>query len=137
MATRQELLGQATRFITYQDIFSLALANTGLIRLSSDSNDWASAVHSVCERFAGQIPELRGISFSERPPLPPQSDEAYELIATLGMSGRVQMPNPTFPYIEMTTAKKARIKRDKAVLLDKYKNLIPEIAGILEQKLRL
>ncbi len=137
MTPTAELVRQASEFTTYDDVFALALANSRLVRLSPDSNRWTAAFYEVWKELGDQIPELRKLAFDERPPLPPQCEEASQLIMTLAMSRYLSLPNPTFPHIAMTRAQKSRVKRERANLLEQYQHQMPAVVRILEKHLAL
>lgn len=136
MNRTERLVSRINEFMTFEDILQLALAQTGTTQFTADSHKWSAALHQVCDRFAGDVPELAVISFTERPPLPPQSDEAYQLITTLAKSGRIGLPNPRLHKIVMSKTEKARITQSKGAVQAKYGDIIKEIAAILEERLQ-
>lgn len=122
-------------FTTFEDIFALALANTERSRFKADSNEWHKVLHQVYEEYGDKMPQLRVIFFKERPPLPPQSKEFYQLITTLSMSGLITLPNPSYEFIVMEDAQKERARELEGKRLDKYKDYIKEITELLDKQL--
>jgi len=110
-------------FTTFEDIFALALANTTRsIRFTADSDAWHEVLYEVCEEYRDKMPELRVIFFDERPPLPPQSDEFYQLITTLSMCGLISLPNPNYELIVMSEEQKRRAQEMEGKRLAKGRN---------------
>jgi len=122
-------------FTTFEDIFALALANTEHSRFKADSDEWHQVLYEVCEEYRDKMPQLGVIFFEERPPLPPQSNEFYQLITTLSMSGLISLPNPNYEYIVMERTQKDNAKRLEGKRLDKYKDYIRKIAELLDDRL--
>lgn len=78
-------------FITFENIFSLALACTSIRIFSSDNMDWHRAVYEICQKYRESVPELKPIYFDHsRPPLPPMADQVYTLQTTLMMCGELE-----------------------------------------------
>jgi hypothetical protein len=122
-------------FTTFEDVFALALANTQNSRFKADSNEWHKVIYKVYKDYVEKIPQLRVIFFRERPPLPPQSKEFYQLITTLSMSGLITLPNPSYEYIVMENPQKERARALENERLEKYKDYIGEIAALLDKHL--
>lgn len=135
MRTREELRSQIEGFLTLEDIIQLALAQVPKTQFSADSHNWSAALYELWTKFRQQVPELERVSFSDRPPLPPQTDDVYALITTLAMAGRIGLPNPRLHKVIMSNAVKKRIRRDKSIVQDKYGSLIPRMAEILKRHL--
>lgn len=135
MTSRRELRSQIKNFLTLEDIVQLALAETPKTFFSSDSHAWSAALYELLQKYGEQVPEFKKISFSVRPPLPPQTEDVYRLITTLAMSGRVGLPNPRLHKVIMSKALKQRIKREKTNVFARYGILIPGMADVLERHL--
>jgi hypothetical protein len=136
MEKLEEVQGSAEEeFTTFEDIFALALANTKSSRFKADSNEWHRVLYEVCEKYQDKMPQLGVIFFRERPPLPPQSKEFYQLITTLSMSGLISLPNPNYEYIVMERTQKERARELEGKRLDKYKDYIRKITELLDDRL--
>ena len=122
-------------FTTFEDVFALALANTKGNRFLADSRTWHQVLYEVCEKYREQIPQLEAIFFKERPPLPPQTREYYQLINTLSISGLISLPNPDYAYIIMGEDQKKRTRDLEKRRLEKYQKQIQEISAIIEEHL--
>jgi len=122
-------------FTTFEDIFALALANTKSSRFKADSNAWHRVLFEVCEEYRDKMPQLGVIFFEERPPLPPQSNEFYELIATLSMSGLISLPNPNYEFIVMDETQKKHAQELEEKRLAKYRDYIGKITELLDERL--
>ena len=122
-------------FTTFEDIFALALANTDHSLFKADSDEWHRVMYEVCEEYRDKIPQLSVIFFEDRPPLPPQSDEFYQLITTLSMSGLISLPNPNYEFIVMGENQKESIKKLEVKRLAKYKDYIQNITELLDKRL--
>jgi hypothetical protein len=123
------------KFTTFEDIFALALANTKGLHFKADSDEWHKVLYEMCEKYRDKVPQLRVIFFEERPPLPPQSDEFYQLITTLSMSGLISLPNPNYELIVMNEEQKKRAREMEGKRLDKYEGYIQEISKLLDARL--
>ncbi len=122
-------------FTTFEDIFALALANTKHSHFKADSNEWHKVLYQVYEEYGDKMPQLGVIFFTERPPLPPQSKEFYQLITTLSMSGLITLPNPSYEFIVMESTQKERARELEGKRLDKYKDYIRKITELLDERL--
>ena len=123
------------KFTTFEDIFVLALANTKSSRFKADSDAWHEVLYEVCKKYQNKMPQLEVIFFEERPPLPPQSNEFYQLITTLSMSGLISLPNPNYELIVMNEEQKKRAREMEGKRLDKYEGYIQEISKLLDARL--
>lgn len=126
---------EAEEFTTFEDIFALALANTKSSRFKADSDAWHKVLYQVCKDYRDKMPQLQVIFFEERPPLPPQSSEFYQLITTLSMSDLISLPNPNYEFIVMDKIQKKRAKRLEERRLAKYKDYIQKITELLDERL--
>lgn len=122
-------------FTTFEDIFALALANTDHFLFKADSDEWHRVMYEVCEEHRDKIPQLSVIFFEDRPPLPPQSNEFYQLITTLSMSGFISLPNPNYEFIVMGEKQKERAKKLEVKRLANYKDSIQKITELLDERL--
>ncbi len=131
----EEMRGTEEEFTTFEDIFALALANSKHSHFKADSNEWHRVLYQVYQEYRDKVPQFGVIFFKERPPLPPQSKEFYQLIATLSMSGLITLPNPSYEFIVMEREQKERARKLEGKRLDKYKSYIREITKLLDQRL--
>lgn len=122
-------------FTTFEDIFALALANTKSSRFKADSDAWHEVLYKVCKEYQNKMPQLQVIFFEERPPLPPQSNEFYQLITTLSMSGLISLPNPNYEFIVMDKKQKERAQALEGKRLNKYKDYIRKVTELLDKRL--
>lgn len=122
-------------FTTFEDIFALALANTEHSHFKADSNEWHKVLYQVCEEYGDKMPQLGVIFFEERPPLPPQSSEFYQLITTLSMSGLISLPNPNYEFIVMEPKQKERARELEGKRLAPYSDYIQKITELLDRQL--
>ena len=123
-------------YITFDDIFALALAKTKSTKFVADTNTWQRVLYAVHEKYKEKIPELKMMFFDEsRSHLPPQSDEFYQLINILSASKLIGLPNPTYERILMEASQKERARNLEEKLLEHYEKYIEEIAKMLEERL--
>ena len=122
-------------FTTFEDIFALALANTEHHRFTADSDKWHKVLYEVCKKYRDKVPQLGVIFFEERPPIPPQSNEFYQLLTTLSMSGLVSLPNHNYEYIVMEQKQKEHAQELEGKRLEKYKDYIRKITKLLDDRL--
>ena len=122
-------------YITFDDIFALALTNTKGNRFTSKSGKWHQALYDVCQEYRDKIPALGEIFFDSRPPLYLQTDQFYQLISTLSTSGLITLPNPDYKFIQMSKPQKKYAEELEQELLEKYKEHIAGIAEILQDQL--
>lgn len=126
---------QEEEFTTFEDIFALALANSEYSLFKADSNEWQKVLSQVYKEYRDKMPQLGVIFFEERPPLPPQSKEFYQLITTLSMSGLITLPNPSYEFIAMGRTQKERTRELEGKRLNKYKEYIRRITELLDERL--
>ena len=123
-------------YITFDDVIALALANTQATKFTADSQSWQKVLYEIREKYQDKIPELKMMYFDEsRSDIPPQSEEFYQLINILSASKLISLPNPTFEHILMDDPRKERAKNLEERLLQRYKDHIAGIAGMLEGEL--
>lgn len=134
---RQSKFERVKAFTTFEDIFALALARSNKQHFSASTEPWCKAMLEVRERYSTQIPELNDIYFTERPPLPPQSDQVYQVFTTLARAGEMSLPNPQLEEIVIKNSHKNRIRKAIGNSLTKYDPLIDEIVRILEEKVAI
>lgn len=133
--TREARHTEAEELTTFEDVFALALANTKSSRFKADSDTWHKVLYEVCRDYRDKMPQLEVIFFEERPPLPPQSNEFYQLITTLSMSNLISLPNPNYDFIVMDDKQKQRAQELEEKRLEKYKDYIEKIAELLDARL--
>ncbi len=134
---RQSKFEQINSFITFEDVIALALARSKKHSFKSNTTPWCEALLELKNKYSDKIPELQEIYFNDRPPLPPQSDQVYQIFTTLARSGEMSLPNPQFVKIVISKSQKNRILRALGHSLDKYDALINEIVPILEEKVAI
>ncbi len=136
MEKLEEMEGSAEEeFTTFEDIFALALANSKHDHFKADSNEWHKVLYQVYKEYGEKMPQLGVIFFKERPPLPPQSREFYQLITTLSMSGLITLPNPSYEFIVMESKQKERARKLEGKRLGKYEDYIRGITKLLDERL--
>lgn len=129
-------LSDPRSYITFDDVFALALARTKSERFVAESGKWQNALYDIWQKYKDRIPELRAMFFDEsRKPLAPQSDAFYQLLNILSASRLISLPNPNFEYICMDKSQKRHARVLEERLLDKYKEYIQEIGQVLEKQL--
>ncbi len=126
-------------FITYHDIFSLALALTSIQEFSSDTMDWHRAIYEICQKYRESIPELKCIYFDHsRPPLPPMANEVYDLQFVLMMSGELEGLGLNPDHImRIPKGERPKIKKDETPRLAKYIEQIEDMAKIFDKHLKV
>lgn len=123
-------------YVTFDDIFALALAKTKSPKFVADSNKWQEALYDIYEKYKDRIAELKTMYFDKsRSDMRPQSEAFYQLINILSASKLISLPNPTFEHICMDRGQKRRTRNLEEELLKPYEGYIEEIAEILEGKL--
>lgn len=122
-------------YITFDDVIALALANTESEKFTADSQAWQQALYKVRKAYQDKIPELKMMYFDESRSDIPQSEEFYQLINILSSSKLISLPNPAFEHILMDAPQKERAKSLEEHLLQRYKDDIAGIAGMLEGEL--
>ena len=126
-------------FITFEDIFSLALAYTSIRIFSSDAMDWHRAVYEICQKYRESIPELRPIYFDHsRPPLPPMADQVYTLQTTLMMCGELEGLDVLSGHIlRIPKGVRPKIRRREQGRLANYLEQVKDIAKIFDKHLKV
>lgn len=125
-------------FITYHDIFALALALTSIKEFSSDSMDWHRAFYEICQKHQEIVLELRDIFFDHsRPPSPPMAKEVYGLQQALMISGELEglglSPHHVF---RIPGGVRPKIKQREERRLVKYMEQIKDMAKIFDKHLK-
>lgn len=124
-------------YVTFDDIFALALAETEATRYTADPHKWQSALYSIWKKYKDNIPALKAMSFDESCyHVPPQSEEFYQLLSILSSSKLISLPNPDFEYILMDPDQKLRAKGLEEDLLQEYKEEIEDIGQMLASELK-
>jgi len=130
------LLPDPSGYITFDDIFAIALAKTKSNKFVADSDKWQRVLYDVHQKYQDKIPELTSIFFNEsRTALSPQTDAFYELLNILSASKLISLPNPSYEYIVMDAEQKERVINLENYVLIRYKEHITEIADMLERAL--
>lgn len=123
-------------YVTFDDVFALALARTKSERFVAESHKWQEVLYEVWRKYKDRIPALKAMFFDEsRKPLPPQTDALYQLLNVLSASRLVSLPNPNFEYICMDSSQKRHARDLEEDLLDRYSDYIQEIGQVLEERL--
>lgn len=129
-------------YVNYVDVLSLALAyacEEGKERDSfvSDSAPWHEAVQEICERFRGEVPELKQIFFDTRSGLVLWSDEADQWRRCLRMAGFITFYlTPLDHDYEMTASQRQRIIGLYQQRLSRYESQMKEMAKIFVKHLK-
>lgn len=136
---RKRLQEAIDEFITFEDIFSLALAFTSIRNFSSDNMDWHRAVYEICQKYRESISELKPIYFDHsRPPLPPMADQVYALKTILMMSGELEGLDTLSGHIlRIPEGKRSKIKRREVKRLANYLEQIKDMAKIFDKHLKV
>lgn len=126
-------------FITFEDIFSLALAFTSIRAFSSDTMDWHRAVCEICRKYKESIPELRPIYFDySRPPLPPMTNQVYTLKSTLMMCGELEGLDVLSGHIlRIPKGVRPKIRQREKGRLANYLEQIKDMAKIFDKHLKV
>lgn len=133
-----EIRARIKNFTTFVDVIALALAESSETEFSAETHKWAEALYDICQSYASEVPELRSITFIERPPLPPQSDQVYEMLTSLAKSREISLPNPQFERIVISDQQKDRIRSAIGENSSKYpEKILRDISKILETRLSM
>jgi hypothetical protein len=122
-------------FFTYENILTFALALTDEDNFDNDPDKWHQVVYEICQKYKRQIPELKWIYFTFRPPMPPQSEQVDQLRKLLSNSRQVSLPNPDYPVISMSEEKRELIKKREKSRLSKYPKQMEAISQLLKDRL--
>jgi len=123
-------------FFTYENILTYALALTKEEEFDSNPEKWHEVIYEICQEYKTQVPELKWIYFTSRPPMSPQSEQVDQLLKLLANSREVSLPNPDFPAISMKKEKRELIIKRERSRLAKYQKQIEAISHILKDKLK-
>jgi len=132
---REKLIEELRASKSYEDIIALALARSRQTRFSADTHQWCEVLFELGQRYSEQIPELKSLRFSERPPLPPQTDQVYELFTFLARAREASFPNPQFKFLLVSEEEKTRISQAIGDSLKRYDPMMDDVVRILEEKL--
>jgi hypothetical protein len=126
-------------FITFENIFSLALAYTSIQHFSSDNMDWHRAVYEICQKYRESVPELKPIYFDHsRPPLPPMAAQVYTLQTTLMICGELEGLNVLSGHIlRIPKGIRPKIKKREVRRLANYLEQIKDMAKIFDKHLKV
>lgn len=128
---------QFRSFFTYENVLTYALALTDEERFDSNPDKWHQVIYDICQKYRDQIPQLKWIYFTFRPPMPPQSEQVDQLIKLLANSREVSLPNPDYPTINMDKKKRALIKKREEERLAKYPEELRDISQLLKDTLKV
>jgi len=124
-------------FVTYENALTYALALTEENRFDSNPDKWHQVIYDICQKYRDQIPQLKWIYFTFRPPMPPQSEQVDQLIKLLINSRQVSLPNPDFPEIIMSKEKRDLIKKREEGRLAEHREELQAISQLLKDKLKV
>jgi len=126
------------KYITYHDIFALALALTSIKVFSSDSMDWHRAFYEICQKYGKSIPEISHIFFDHsRPPLPPMAEEVYDLQTLLMMSKELEgLGLAPHHILRIPDGVRPKIIKEEEKRLAKYMKQIRDMAKIFSKHLK-
>ena len=124
-------------FVTYENALTYALALTEEDHFDSNPDKWHQVIYDICQKYRDQIPELKWIYFTSRPPMPPQSEQVDQLIKLLANSREVSLPNPSYPTINMGKTNRDLIKKREAGRLPDYQEPLQAISQLLKEELKV
>ena len=124
-------------FFTYENVLTYALALTDEDRFDSNPDKWHKVIYYICRKYRGEIPELKWIYFTSRPPMPPQSEQVDQFLKLLANSRQVSLPNPDYPTINMDETKRNLIKKREAGRLPDYQEPLQAISQLLKEELKV
>ena len=124
-------------FSTYENALTYALALTEEDKFDSNPDKWHKVIYEICQKYKDQVPELKWIYFTFRPPMPPRSEQVDQLIKLLANSREVSLPNPDFPAIVMNRDKRELIKKREERRLAGYRKELQDISQLLKEKLKV
>jgi len=127
------------KFITFENIFSLALACTSIRIFSSDAMDWHRAIYEICQKYRESVPELSYIYFDHgRPPLPPMANQVHTLKITLMMCGELEGLDVLSGHIlRIPKGVRPKIRRREQGRLANYLEQIKDMAKIFDKHLKV
>ena len=124
-------------FSTYENALTYALALTEEDKFDSNPDKWHRVIYDICQKYRDQIPQLKWIYFTSRPPMPPQSEQVDQLIKLLANSREVSLPNPDYPTINMDKTNRDLIKKREAGRLADYQEPLQAISQLLKEELKV
>jgi len=124
-------------FFTYENALTYALALTEEECFDSNPDKWHQVIYDICQKYRDQIPQLKWIYFTFRPPMPPQSEQVDQLIKLLANSREVSLPNPSYPTINMDKKNRDLIKKREAERLAPYQKELRDISQLLKDALKV
>ena len=124
-------------FVTYENALTYALALTEEDRFDGNPDKWHQVIYDICQKYRDQIPQLKWIYFTFRPPMPPQSEQVDQLIKLLANSREVSLPNPDYPTINMDKTNRDLIKKREAGRLADYQEPLQAISQLLKEELKV
>ncbi|MFC1921410.1 hypothetical protein ACFLYQ_06785 [Chloroflexota bacterium] len=124
-------------FFTYENALTFALALTDEEQFDSNPEKWHAVIYEICQKYKSKVPELKWIYFTERPPMPPQSEQVDQLIKLLANSREVSLPNPDYPVIAMSKAKREIITKREQKRLAQYTKEMKGISQLLKTRLKV
>jgi len=124
-------------FCTYENALTYALALTEEDCFDSNPDKWHEVIYEICQKYKEQVPELKWIYFTFRPPMPPQSEQVDQLIKLLANSREVSLPNPDYPTINMPKEKRELIKKREEGRLAPYRKELQAISQLLKDTLKV
>jgi hypothetical protein len=134
-STKRDKYDEFKSFFTYENALTYALALTGESNFDSDPDKWHEVIYEIWDKYREEVPELKWIYFTHRPPMPPQSEQVDQLIKLLANSREASLPNPEFPAIIMNEGKRDLIKKREEKRLSTYQKQIEGISQLLKEKL--
>jgi len=135
--TLQEKYKEFRDFFTYENALTYALALTEEDCFDSNPDKWHQVIYDICQKYRDEIPELKWIYFTFRPPMPPQSEQVDQFLKLLANSRQVSLPNPDYPTINMDETKRNLIKKREAGRLADYQEPLQAISQLLKDKLKV
>lgn len=134
-SAKREKYDEFRSFFTYENALTYALALTGEDEFDSDPDKWHEVIYEIWDKYREQVPELKWLYFTSRPPMPPQSEQVDQLLKLLSNSREASLPNPDFPAIVIDESKRQIIKKREEKRLLKYQEQMKAISQLLKDKL--
>ncbi len=118
--------------VDYIDVLRWALGRSDQSRFSGDTTAW----HRFVLRAKDQYPELfKYVTFDQRDPERPYSEQAEHALHVLAQSGIVTKGNPSFRFMWMDDEqRRAALERNQARLAD-YEMVVTNLAALVPKEL--
>jgi hypothetical protein len=118
---------------TYLDVMAAILASVEGEKLKASTGTWHEAWRDIASA-SGKDLGLDRLSFEDRTPYPPFSDEVEAFMRVLSRSGVLSLGNPKFRYFTLEESAKAQIKDGNEELLQEHGSEIEQLARTLWER---